>query len=372
MNAQPAPPAPLTSAPHAQTTLRALRSGGPRTLSELAEQTGLSRPTLSAAAEELERRGWIVELQPKESAGQMGRPARRYRFKEDVALIAGVDVGLHKVLTFVADLNGRILAERLVETPASLSSIERLETVASAIRETASFLPSSAIAAITVGAPGVVDKQGRILQCPPLPEWDGIDLGRLLRERFACQVLVENDVMAAAWGEYQHGVARGADDVVYVLAGHRISSASIVGGRLHRGHSGAAGMVGELTELRWSTASHRLLSALGSRGISSIQDAFEAAEQGDTEAMSGIELYLDDLAVGITATALAIDPELIVIGGGVSMAGGRIAGELRKRVTERSHLLRPRVEISQLAGRATAQGALALSLDYVERNLLFP
>ncbi|MDR3360886.1 MAG: ROK family transcriptional regulator [Bifidobacteriaceae bacterium] len=368
-----------TGSPHARATLHALRAKPALTLAELVRRTGLSRPTLTAALQELIDLGWAAAIEPGQapaghagrSGRSVGRPARRYRFRREAAPVVGVDVGLHKTLTVVSDLSGTVVAERRQDLPEAMTSAGRVDAVAEAVTEALALAPTGVPPlAIAIGTPGVVDRSGRIVVCPPIPEWDGIDLGGRLADRFDCPVQVENDVMAAAVAERSAGAARGCDDFVYLLAGHRISSAAVIGGRLHRGHSGAAGMVGELAAVGWPGAPARLTDYAAVAGHPSARDVFAAAAAGEAGAVEAVDAFLDDLALGLAAVVLAIDPELVVIGGGISLAGGDVAAKLRARIAERAHLVSPRVEISGLGNRGTALGAARLALEHVEATLL--
>jgi predicted NBD/HSP70 family sugar kinase len=360
--------------PHTIAALRGLRGRGEMTLSELSRVTQLSRPTVATAIEQLIEEGWVAEIAADTRPGNTaGRPARRYRFRSDASYVAGIDVGLHKILVLLSDLDDHLVAEHQVELSANLSSADRVDAVAQAVEAALGKPPTGTrLLAAAVGAPGVVDRSGRIMVSPPMREWDGIDLGERLTARLHCPVLVENDVMAAAVGENRYGIGRGTRDFVYLLAGHRISCAAIINGRLHRGFTGAAGMVGELAALRWSDAPERLLQAGNASPTrpQSARDVFAAAAAGDRVCQTAVDTYLDDVAFGLAAVALAIDPELIVVGGGVSLAAPKVATTLRKHVAQHAKLVNPRIEISALGNRATALGGVGIAVDHAERVFL--
>src|SRR3954470_1009770 len=97
----------------AQRVLDVLRADGPLRVTELLSHTGLSRPTVDAVADELVRLGWLSEVAAGE--GARGRPARSLAFRADAGYVAGVDIGEYKVRCAVADLHGRVVAERVRE-----------------------------------------------------------------------------------------------------------------------------------------------------------------------------------------------------------------------------------------------------------------
>jgi predicted NBD/HSP70 family sugar kinase len=358
--------------PFAVSTLRALRQSSPQTLSQLAETTGLSRPTVLTAIKDLETRGWVQDVEPDVAQRGMGRPARNFKFKAESAVLAGVDVGVHKILVVLSDARNEILGIHRVEVEQRMSGAARVDEVVTAVREAITLLaPPSVLLAAGVGAPGIVDGRGRISVSRAIPEWDGINLGEQLSRRLNAPVFVENDALAATLGEHRYGAGRGTSEFIYLVAGHRTSSGMVVNGALHRGANGAAGMVGEMPMLRWSQAPDKLLKHKRTDGgvFESAIEVFEAAASGDDEAKLALAEYVDDLAVGLAVLALAVDPELIVIGGGISMAGRNVADELRRRLFHYTRLINPRVELSLLGDRATALGGLILATEYVDKEI---
>jgi predicted transcriptional regulator len=105
---------------NALSTIGVLRGAPSLTLTQLARRTGLSRPAAEDVVQELTGQGWVDEVAPVQ--GAMGRPARRYRFRAEAGHVVGIDVGAHKVLAIVADLDGSVvldLVERQVFASAS-------------------------------------------------------------------------------------------------------------------------------------------------------------------------------------------------------------------------------------------------------------
>ncbi|WP_313540283.1 ROK family protein [Leifsonia aquatica] len=347
----------------------ALRNAQPRTLTQLADATRLSRPTVLEGVKGLEDRGWIERLDPDGKERKAGRPAIRFRLRGEDGIVAGVDVGVHKLLVILLNLHNEIVGEHRVQFEGSMTGAGRVEAVGSAIDEAMRlFAPSSRLLAVGAGVPGIVDRLGRISVARAIPELDGIELGARLQQQLGCPVFIENDAHAATLGEFSYGAGRGTSDLIYLVAGYRTAAGMIIGGTLHRGRTGAAGMVGEMNILRWLGATERLMATDVSDDIAPVAaaDVFRAAEMGDQSAAAAIAQYADDLATGLSALALAVDPELVVIGGGISLAGPPFAQQLRERLGVHARLIRPRVEISELGDRAAALGGVRLALDHVE------
>ena len=355
--------------PFSVAVFAALRATEPRTLTQLADATRLSRPTVLEGVRGLEDRGWIERLGPDAGDRKAGRPAIRFRLRGEDGIVAGVDVGVHKLLVVLLNLHNETVGEHRVQFEGAMTGAGRVELVGAAISEAMRlFAPSARLLAVGTGVPGIVDRLGRISVARAIPELDGVELAERLQQQLGCPVFVENDAHAATLGEYSYGVGRGTSDLIYLVAGYRTAAGMIIGGALHRGRTGAAGMVGEMSILRWLGATERLMAtdAVDQIAPATAADVFRAAESGDQSAVAAIARYTDDLATGLSALALAVDPELVVIGGGISLAGVSFAQQLRERLGFHARLIRPRVEISELGDRAAALGGVRLALDHVE------
>jgi predicted NBD/HSP70 family sugar kinase len=354
-------------------TLRALRGGGEPTLSELARQVGVSRPTTEGVLADLVARGLVTEVAPRSGSG-LGRPARRYRFRADAGYALGLDVDAHRVQLFLADLNGEVIGSCRADLDVTWERGERLAAVRAAVKTCLSRagVERSALWAVTAGTPGVVHADGHVAFCTVVPGWQGLNLARELGRSFSCPVLVENDANLAAVAERWRGVATGTDDVIYVLAGLHTGVGAIIGGRLHRGRSGAAGEVGMLAELGLRDTMANLTGAPIGRsggGEGEAEAVLAAARDGDPEAVALVERLAARMSRGIAAMALAIDPEMIVVGGALTRTGDRLVDELRSRV--RPLCLGPvRIEPSTLGDDAVGIGAVRLALDRIDETLL--
>jgi predicted NBD/HSP70 family sugar kinase len=352
--------------------IRALRAFPSLTLSQLSAQTGLSRPAVEAVVDGLSQLGWITELPP--TNGAVGRPARRLRFRAEAGRVLGMDIGAHKVIAVVADLDGRALANVRMSVPEDASRADRLSVVSDAIGQClaqADVQPDE-IWMLGVGSTGVIDSAGKVVLSTGIPAWTGFDLGEYLGRMVPCPVLVENDCNLAALAERWVGVAREVDDAIYVLAGMRTGAGIIVDGKLHRGVTGAAGEVGLLRALGWDSAPDHLFAYphlppdIAPSEVASY--VFSSARAQDTPAMAAVDRYARALAAGIAAMVLTLDPELVVIGGGVSRSADVLLEPLTRELSALCLTL-PRVESSTLGDEAVVQGALRYALDHVDQSM---
>ncbi|MEW2349185.1 MULTISPECIES: ROK family transcriptional regulator [unclassified Streptomyces] len=353
--------------------LDTLRGGRPRTLTEIARLTGLSRPTVEGSVDDLTAAGLVVETAADSGARKQGRPARLYRFRAEAGHLLGLEIGPHRVAATVSDLEGRELGTAAREVEESAGADDRIErlraTVGELLRRTG--VARDSLRAVGVGSPGIVEADGTIRLGTALPQWTGLRLGERLRRSFRCPVLVENDANAAALAEHWQGVARGSDDVVVVLAGLSPGAGSLIGGRLHRGFGGAAGEIGALHLLGQEETPETLLSTTG-RPLHplderAVTEVFALAREGDDQARAAVDRFLARLVHDVAALVLALDPELVVIGGWAAGLDG-VLEPLRQQL-EKYCLRTPRVELSGLGEAAIRTGALRLALDHVEKEL---
>ncbi|MEU6096785.1 ROK family transcriptional regulator [Streptomyces sp. NPDC047079] len=354
--------------------LHALRATDCATLTEVTKVTGLSRPTVEGVVEGLIEAGLVVEQAAEEGAARrQGRPARRYRFRAEAGHLLGLDVGAHRVTALLTDLDGRELGSLSKEISEAASADERLDrlrgTVAELLRRAG--VARGSLRAVGVGSPGIVEADGTVRLGTALPEWTGLNLGERLSRSFKCPVLVENDANAAAVAEHWKGAAAESDDIVFVLAGLSPGAGSLIGGRLHRGYGGAAGEIGALHLLGREAAPEKLLSTtdepLQPLDEQQVADVFALARGGDQRARAAVDRFIQRLVHDVAALVLALDPELVVIGGWAAGLDG-VLDPLRQELA-RYCLRPPKVTLSRLGEAAVATGALRLALDHVEEQL---
>jgi predicted NBD/HSP70 family sugar kinase len=354
--------------------VRALRGSPPATVTELSARTGLSRPSVDVIAQSLVGDGWATIIEPGANS-VVGRPARRYKFNASAGHVVGVDVGAHKVLALLADLDGTVLhtVRRHVDPDAQpkarLTALDK--AVADCLART--DLAPEDLWALTVGVTGPVDDTGRTTLFTPLPGWSTVDPIAHLAARYPCPIHVENDCKLATLAERWRGVAQDSDDIVYLLAGMRTGAGLILDGTLRRGFGGAAGEIGALRAVRWLTAPDQLQNCPGAPETISPDDraawVFSAARAGDHQAEAAVRRYVRDVAVGAAALVLALDPQVVVVGGGFSRSADLLVEPLRREL-QRLCLRVPEVRASTLGDESVALGALRLSLDDVDQRLL--
>jgi predicted NBD/HSP70 family sugar kinase len=349
-------------------TLRSAREA-PKTIAAYAAATSLSRTAAEAVVLELVELGWLVEDGHEGHPGS-GRPARYYRLRAESGLLLGIDVGPHNIVATVADLHGEPQATVHRELRQGASARAQLDEVVEVTQEAldAAGQDLADVWLAAVGTPGVVN-QGRIELVVNDVNGPDPDLAKHLRSRLGCPVLLENDCNLATIAEHWRGVARDVDDMVFVLSGNRTSAGLLLSGNLYRGHSGGAGEIGALAQVGWAEAPSRV-DALRVEGREITREqVFALAAAGDKKAIAAVDTFSRGLAFGIAALALALDPEMVVIGGGNIRAGEVLLTPLRRYVDHFTYSRIPSIEISVLGNQSVSVGAIRFALDAIDEFL---
>lgn len=315
------------------------------TVGEIAAATSLSRPTVDAVLLDLVATG-VVTAAPLAVSGSAGRPARRFAFDPSAGTVAALDIGARSVRCLVTDLSGRTLSH----TETALSTTSPLGTLESILRGTGRT-PD----AVGLAVPGILSPEGHLAQSLAVPALVGLDLAGELSRRLDCPVHADNDIKLAALAEHQLG--GDADSIVLIELGHRISLAVILDGKILQGAHHLAGELGSQRGMRWTDTSVR-----GRLTWSTGEDAkplLERAVTGDPAAQREIEGFCEQIAPRLATVLLTVDPERVVIGGGLARAGETLLGPLRRSL---ERLLMTEHSPEVVAARITTDGALVGAL----------
>ncbi|MEV4562005.1 ROK family transcriptional regulator [Kitasatospora sp. NPDC049285] len=356
--------------------LERLRLHGPLSRAQLARDTGLSKPTVSAALAALETAGLVREA--GRFVPERGRSAVLYEPEPTAGHVLGVDIGRARLRVAVADLSGQLVSRR--DVPNLGSSADAVaEAVVAAARETAAAagLEPSAIVHAVVGSPGVWDEQSRSVRLAAnLPGWGRSGLIDGIAAGLETTVTMVNDANLAAVGEYAFGAGTGSQLFVYVLVGTGLGVGVVRGGDLLVGAHGAAGEIGylplpgpsgtagegTLESAVSAEAVVRSAVALGMRPPLTAKQVFDAARAGDPVAAEAVREEAERLGYALAIVASVLDPDVLVLGGGVGRSADLLLGPV-ERALHRHSPLRPRVAPSLLGDDAVLLGAVATALE---------
>jgi predicted NBD/HSP70 family sugar kinase len=369
-----------------QLLLDRIRASGPVSRSDLATASGLSKPTVALALASLERDALVQHAGRR--VGGRGRSALLYEIRSDAGFVLGLDVGREFVRGAVADLAGAVRARQSRPTRSSSGAarVRELAALAGELLGDAGVDGEATLLQTVVGSPGIVGPEGRALRLAPnLPGWERPTVLRDLRRLLGAETTIENDVDAAAVAERNHGHGREVSTFAFVSVGTGIGMGLVLDGKLHRGAHGAAGEIaflpltdgpldprdarrrGALESAASSAAVVRAARRAGAR-LRTARTVFAAAAAGDGRAREIVAAEAAIVARALAAIVAVVDPELIVLGGGIGRAPS-FAEEVRARLSELSPIV-PEVRPSALGPDAVVDGCLAVGSDRLWQRIL--
>jgi glucokinase len=307
----------------------------------------------------------------------------------------GIDIGGTKVAGGVVAPDGTVLATARRATPGA--SVHDTEDAIVAVIEELAARHDGSLVGVGVGAAGWFDRTGDTVLFSPHLAWRGSTLRADLAARLTLPVWVGNEADAAAWAEYRYGAARGSDLALMVTLGTGIGGGIVLDGRLQRGAHGVAGEWGHMRVVPdgrrcacgnrgcWEQYSSGNALGRAAREVAASSPATaarllelvdgdaerlagehvaSAAIEGDAVAREIVTEVGSWLGQGIADLAAVLDPEVVVVGGGVSVLGELLLAPARERLDRslpgRGYRPGPRVVAAELGPQAGLIGAADL------------
>jgi predicted NBD/HSP70 family sugar kinase len=360
-----------------------LRAGAePARIVEIAERTGLTRSTVATIIEELDADDWVRRHEPVES---LGRPAARYTIDPTRLHVVGIDIGLHRVVTEIADASGSLIAESAAQH--DLHDGRALLGLANATIDRAlahARLGREQIASVSIASVGMIDRAaGRVRVIRGIDAWTDLELTRELGRGFTCDIELDNDANLAALA-MSH-----LDDCppsfLTVQWGERLGAGLVLDGRVYRGPLGAAGEIGALRVTDpWSGEPATLEAVVGAERIDEVArlvaardpfsrlaselgpeaataQVFERANNGERESTEIVDLLADVAARALAPVVLALDLHRLYITGGIAR-GGAVLTEALERRLERAGAGPVEVQLSPFAENTVVRGAVTAAV----------
>ncbi len=306
----------------------------------------------------------------------------------------GIDLGGTTVKIAYFDETGKMLENWEIPTDTSDNGVRILPDIAASVRAflTGHKIPDSDILGLGIGVPGPVNAKGVVNRCINLG-WDVFNIAQKLTELTGFPVKAGNDANVAALGEFWKGGGQGCDNMVFVTLGTGVGGGIVVEGKLLHGAHGSGAEIGHLVLNRDETVPcncgkrgcvEQYCSATGIVRLAkrhldgtdapsslrtlknlTCKDIFDAGKAGDKEALSILDRYYAYMGEFLGNVCSTVDPEVVVIGGGVSKAGQMLIDGIvpyfRKYVFHAAS--GARFTLASLGNDAGAYGAFKLALD---------
>jgi glucokinase len=282
----------------------------------------------------------------------------------------GIDLGGTSVKLGVVDAQGSPRAHSTIATEAARGPGDAIERIARAAGELMERI--GPVATGGIGAPGELDaERRRLVRANHFPGWANVAIADALADRLGLPVSLENDANCAAWGEFRGGVGQGARSLACFTLGTGVGGGLVIDGEIWPGANGAAGAFGHIAVdpngppcrcgQRGCVEQYASATAVATRfGRGTARDAFDAAARGEADAIAVVDWACEGLAAGVANVIHIVQPDVVVLGGGMAAAGSVMLDRVRAGVARRvraAWLTGLRIECSSLGDDAGWIGA---------------
>jgi len=270
-------------------------------------------------------------------------------------ITVGIDVGATRIKMALVDKRGKLSFRREIDTPLDTNKVYLINSIVNNVREiiAESKAKKRDILGIGIGVPGPVDsKKGLVRYFPNIKGWKNTPLKSILERRLGLKVALDNDVNAMTIGEYMFGAGKGVKNLICLTLGTGVGGGIIINGKIYRGSTMAAGEIGHVPiNEKGPRCNCRGIACLeryiGNRYIlQRAKDAFgktitlerlsALGRKGNKKALKIWKDVGKYLAIALTGAVNLLNPDMVIIGGGVSNAGSLILGPLKKEVASRA------------------------------------
>ena len=345
---------------HLSVVLEHLVRNGPRSRAAIAQETGLTKSTVSALVADLLERELVEELDTPR-AGRVGRPAVDVGVAGRRVGALGLSIDVDSVAACIVDVSGdvRVVRRRNAANRDARASqvVTRLRAVTTRAVDAADALGIRCIGA-ALALPGLVDAASRTLFVAPNLHWFDADLAALTGDLglpTGLPMAVDNEANLGALAELRHGAGRDVSSFVYVSAGVGVGAGIVVDGRVVRGAHGFAGELG-----------HVVVDPDGRRCACGARGCLETIIGADRHAT--LDRAADALAVALRSVVHLVDPDAVVLGGALTAYDDALAGAVAERLCRttlgaRWHACA--VRMSAISADSPLLGAATTALDAV-------
>ncbi|GAC1508332.1 MAG: ROK family protein [Candidatus Dormibacteraceae bacterium] len=284
-------------------------------------------------------------------------------------MLAGIDLGGTQVRVALARSDGNVIASVKTKTPLLRTPQATVDWAAAEIER---HRGREKVRSIAIGAPGPIDiRRGVLVNPPNLPGWRNVRLAAMLAQATGAKVHLANDADMAGLGEFHHGAGRGTRNMVFITWSTGVGGGLIIDGKLHRGGHGTAGEVGHMIidpngPLDQCGQRGCLEAFIGGANLAretghTAAELFAAAARGNKHARMVVERASRYMGMALISLTNVIDPEMFVIGGGISRSWSMIEPTIAETLRSSPFIKaarRPRLRRAQLGDRAGQIGAV--------------
>jgi glucokinase len=283
-------------------------------------------------------------------------------------MLAGIDLGGTQVRVALARSDGRLFASTKTRTHSLPTAQAMVDWAAGEIER---HRGREKVRSITIAAPGPIDMQRGVLVNPPNLPWKNVPLAAMMSRATGASVQLANDADMAGLGEFHHGAGRGTRNMIYITWSTGVGGGLIIDGKVHRGAHGTAGEVGHMIidpngpldncGQRGCLEAFVSGTALARESGRPAIELFASAARGDTHARAVVEKAARYMGIALISLTNALDPEMFVIGGGVSRSWALVQPTMLETLRSSPFIKparRPSLRRARLGDRAGQVGAV--------------
>ena len=379
--------------------LNLIKQKGLLSRSDIGKITGLTPPSLKRIIDELMEKDNLIEYTGVDSSSG-GRPSLLVRFKNNSNFIIGIDLGATYIRGCLVDLNAQFISEVEVPTEIEKGFESIITKVANIVIKLSHRKPTiGKIWGVGIGVAGLVINKSEIIESSPDFNWTQINLRKELNKKIELPFFYDNSTRLMALSELSFNNSKIFSNFAVINVGYGIASGLVIDGKLVYGHSGFAGETGHISVDHYSSvkckcgmygclealaSGHRIVSLakkdLGNSDAAILRKLCKnnpkeitaqivamAAKQGDVLSNKIYNDITEYLCVGIATIANLLSPEIIYIGGGISLNGDFFFELINKKIA--NYLIAPNSKLkivpSTFGEQATSIGAVSLVLKKV-------
>jgi len=363
--------------------LRSIEKNSPISRADVGKIVGLTPPTISAIVKNLIERDIVQEIGKGVSSG--GKKPILLKINSKAAYMIAVDLGGENgIRVALMDLSYHIIKEKFGPKMESLYGKKFKNALSVILTDFVKDIniPKEKILSICIGVPGIIDHKLKKVTVAPCLNWE-ISLEDLNLKEIGIPIALENDVNLMTLGEKTEGIAQKIKNFVFVGERAGIGAGIITNRKLYKGANNAAGEVGYLLidpeYAPKSTRDYGCLEKLASYKVIvekvkkkmgktvGIIDIFKMAAEGDSVALGIVKEALKFLAYGIGNISCVLDPELVIIGGGISILPPSFLEEMKRNLKDIIPFV-PNIEFSKLGEDGVLIGAAVKVLEPLKKK----
>ncbi|MGQ9470900.1 MAG: ROK family transcriptional regulator [Candidatus Aminicenantales bacterium] len=381
--------------------LELIRNSSGISQARLAKETGLSPTTVFRIAEKLIEDGLVKEAGHGESIG--GRPPTILKFDGKNRYVIGIDLGTTNIYGILTDLNAKIIAEEKIPTEITsgfYKVAERTSGVIQALLNKLSIGQLKQVYGIGIAVAGLINLEKKIIEFSPDFHWYDVDIAGEISKWHKYPIIFDNVTRVMALGELCFGVGKKYKSFIFINVGYGIGAGIVINGELLYGANGMAGEFGhinvekdspircecgnfgcleslasgnalaKIARIRLENGSKSVLTEMVEGNLSQItaEIVARAAKIGDPLALEVFETGMTYLGIGVANLINIFNPEVVVMGGGVTLAGEMLFEKVRQVAKARAlQRMARNVDIipATFGMKAAAMGALSLILNKI-------